>query len=247
MCACPGGPLLILHRVQANDASRILHDLAAGNVDPELVYCKIEEWDHITGSIRYGHGYPEVPLVERRSVLQGTEEDRAAQLRADQSRRHRGVHRGRRLPGALQDADRRQAGAGHRADQGRQAARPRRRRIPDRQQVGVPAQGRLRREVHHLQCRRRRSRRLHEPQRDRERSACLAGGHDHRRLRDGRDPGHHLRSRRISAGGASPEPRASSRRASMVCWATTFWAADSTSISTWWKARERLSAAKRRR
>ncbi len=25
------------------------------------MYCKIEEWDHITGSIRYGHGYPEVP------------------------------------------------------------------------------------------------------------------------------------------------------------------------------------------
>ena len=57
----PGSPLLILHRIQANDAGRILHDITAGTINPELVYCKIEEWDHITGSIRYGHGYPEVP------------------------------------------------------------------------------------------------------------------------------------------------------------------------------------------
>ncbi len=58
----PGNPLLILHRIQANDAGRILHDITAGTINHELVYCKIEEWDHITGSIRYGHGYPEVPL-----------------------------------------------------------------------------------------------------------------------------------------------------------------------------------------
>jgi NADH-quinone oxidoreductase subunit F len=58
----PGSPLLILHRIQANDAGRIVHDIATGTINPDLVYCKIEEWDHITGSIRYGHGYPEVPL-----------------------------------------------------------------------------------------------------------------------------------------------------------------------------------------
>ena len=57
----PGHPLLILHRVQAHDASRIVHDITSGRVNPELVYCKIEEWDHITGTIRYGQGYPEVP------------------------------------------------------------------------------------------------------------------------------------------------------------------------------------------
>ncbi len=56
----PGSPLLILRRVQANDAGRIVHDISAGKIGPELVYCKIEEWDHITGTIRYGHGYPEV-------------------------------------------------------------------------------------------------------------------------------------------------------------------------------------------
>ena len=107
----PGSPLLILRRVQANDASRIVNGITSGNIDPELIYCKIEEWDHITGTIRYGQGYPEVPLLERSSVLQRSEEDRAAQLRPDQSRRYRGVHRRRRLPGAVQDSHRRQAGA----------------------------------------------------------------------------------------------------------------------------------------
>jgi len=59
----PGSPLLILRRVQANDAGRIVHHLTTGKIGPELIYCKVEEWDHITGTIRYGsHGYPEVPL-----------------------------------------------------------------------------------------------------------------------------------------------------------------------------------------
>ncbi|MFZ0860279.1 MAG: NADH-ubiquinone oxidoreductase-F iron-sulfur binding region domain-containing protein [Candidatus Sulfotelmatobacter sp.] len=57
----PGNPLVILRRVQANDATRVLHDLADGNLSPDLIYCKIEEWDHITGHVRYGQGYPEVP------------------------------------------------------------------------------------------------------------------------------------------------------------------------------------------
>src|SRR5271165_6737113 len=57
----PGQPMLILHQVQAGDAGRIIHDISTGQITPDLVYCKVEEWDHITGSIRYGHGYPEVP------------------------------------------------------------------------------------------------------------------------------------------------------------------------------------------
>src|SRR3974390_2977244 len=57
----PGNPLVMLRRVQANDAARLLHDLADGNLSPDLIYCKIEEWDHITGHVRYGTGYPEVP------------------------------------------------------------------------------------------------------------------------------------------------------------------------------------------
>jgi NADH-quinone oxidoreductase subunit F len=57
----PGKPLVILRRVQANDAARLLHDLSEGNLPPDLIYCKIEEWDHITAHLRYGAGYPEVP------------------------------------------------------------------------------------------------------------------------------------------------------------------------------------------
>ena len=57
----PGQPLLILRQVQAHHAGRILHDVVAGNVPPDLVFCKIEEWDHITTAIRFGRGYPEVP------------------------------------------------------------------------------------------------------------------------------------------------------------------------------------------
>jgi NADH-quinone oxidoreductase subunit F len=57
----PGNPLVMLRRVQANDAARLLHDIGEGNLSPDLIYCKIEEWDHITGHVRYGAGYPEVP------------------------------------------------------------------------------------------------------------------------------------------------------------------------------------------
>jgi NADH-quinone oxidoreductase subunit F len=58
----PGSPLVILHRVQAHDATRILHDVSSGSLPPDLIYCKIEEWDHITSSLKYGHGYPEIAL-----------------------------------------------------------------------------------------------------------------------------------------------------------------------------------------
>ena len=57
----PGNPLVILRKVQANDVARLLHDITKGDLTPDLISCKIEEWDHITGHIRYGQGYPEVP------------------------------------------------------------------------------------------------------------------------------------------------------------------------------------------
>ncbi len=57
----PGKPLVILNKVQANEAGRILADIEEGNLTPDLIYCKIEEWDHLTGHVRYGEAYPEVP------------------------------------------------------------------------------------------------------------------------------------------------------------------------------------------
>ncbi|MFN0169205.1 MAG: FAD-dependent oxidoreductase [Bryobacteraceae bacterium] len=57
----PGKPLVILHRIQANDVQAILDDLGAGRIPAELALCKIEEWDHITAHVKYGAGYPEIP------------------------------------------------------------------------------------------------------------------------------------------------------------------------------------------
>jgi NADH-quinone oxidoreductase subunit F len=57
----PGMPMVILSQVKESDASAILDDLAAGRVPAELALCKIEDWDHITGTVKYGSGYPEIP------------------------------------------------------------------------------------------------------------------------------------------------------------------------------------------
>jgi NADH-quinone oxidoreductase subunit F len=58
----PGNPIVLLHRVRANDAVRILEAVSAGTFPSDLVYCKIEEWDHITAHVRYGQGYPEISV-----------------------------------------------------------------------------------------------------------------------------------------------------------------------------------------
>ncbi|MCL6544367.1 MAG: hypothetical protein K6T61_04000 [Bryobacteraceae bacterium] len=57
----PGKPLVILRRVRQADVGAILDELAEGHINPERALCKIEEWDHITGTIRYGEGFPEIP------------------------------------------------------------------------------------------------------------------------------------------------------------------------------------------
>jgi len=66
-----GKPLVILRKVQANDAIRILEDISEGNLTPDLLYCKIEEWDHLTGHVRYGEGYPEVPAWKEVPFFKG--------------------------------------------------------------------------------------------------------------------------------------------------------------------------------
>jgi NADH-quinone oxidoreductase subunit F len=58
----PGHPLLMLHRVQPEHVDQILGGLGQGKLPPpELVLCKIEEWDHVTGHVKYGRGFPELP------------------------------------------------------------------------------------------------------------------------------------------------------------------------------------------
>ncbi len=59
----PGRPLLMLRQVHPNHVDGILSGLGEGRLPPpEITLCKIEEWDHITGHVKYGYGYPDVPL-----------------------------------------------------------------------------------------------------------------------------------------------------------------------------------------
>ena len=67
----PGSPLVFLRRVQANDVGRILQDLSSGNITPDLAYCKVEQWDHITGHLNYGEGYPELRSWEEVPFFKG--------------------------------------------------------------------------------------------------------------------------------------------------------------------------------
>jgi NADH-quinone oxidoreductase subunit F len=67
----PGRPMVVLHRVQSDQVPRILDDLAVGRVTPELPLCRVEEWDHITAHIRFGAGYPELPLWKEIPFFKG--------------------------------------------------------------------------------------------------------------------------------------------------------------------------------
>jgi NADH-quinone oxidoreductase subunit F len=67
----PGGPLVMLKRVHAHDAGRILEGIQSGVMPPDLVYCKIEDWDHITGNVKYGQGYPQIPLWNQVPFFKG--------------------------------------------------------------------------------------------------------------------------------------------------------------------------------
>lgn len=57
----PGKPLLIFKQVKPETVSEIIDYIVTGKVPAHHVLCKIETWDHLTGVIRYGEGYPEIP------------------------------------------------------------------------------------------------------------------------------------------------------------------------------------------
>ena len=100
-------------------------------------------------------------------------------------------------------------------------------------------------EVCTVQRRRGRPRRVHGPQRSRRRPACRDRGHDHRRLRDRREPGLCLRARRVSAGGRAPPDRHQPGARVGVPRQATSWASGSASIWTSGSAPARSSAVKR--
>ncbi len=58
----PGRPIVLMRQVQASDARRIVAAISQGTVPPDLAWCRIDEWDHLTAHIRYGTGFPELPL-----------------------------------------------------------------------------------------------------------------------------------------------------------------------------------------
>ncbi|MCK7521748.1 MAG: hypothetical protein MZV64_30715 [Ignavibacteriales bacterium] len=132
---------------------------------------------------------------------------RPPQLRQHRSGVDRRLHQGRRLPGAAEGA----RGEGPRRpgqhDDRVGAARPRRRRLPDRHEVAVHAPGCRAAKVHHLQRGRGRPGRVHGPLGAGERPALGHRRDDHRRLRDRRRPRLHLRPRRVPEGDRTAEHR----------------------------------------
>src|SRR5579859_1371931 len=49
----PGGPLVILSRVRPNYAGRILEAISTKVMPPYLIFCKLEEWDHVTAQFKF--------------------------------------------------------------------------------------------------------------------------------------------------------------------------------------------------
>ncbi|MCM8814289.1 MAG: proton-conducting membrane transporter, partial [Candidatus Omnitrophica bacterium] len=58
----PGKPLLILAEVVRKDIPALFTYLQSGSAIPKKTLCKIQEWDHITGTVSYGRGFDTVPL-----------------------------------------------------------------------------------------------------------------------------------------------------------------------------------------
>ena len=58
----PRAPLVILHHVRPNDAGQILEAISTKVMPPDLIFCKLDDWDHITAQVKFGQGFPEIPL-----------------------------------------------------------------------------------------------------------------------------------------------------------------------------------------
>ena len=203
----PGNPLVVMHRVHANDAARILEGISTRTLPPDLVYCKIEEWDHITTSLRYGQGYPEIPAWNAIPFFKGQKKivlRNCGLINPSDIEEYIAVGGYQALYKVLIDGRTESV-----IDQIKAA------RLRGRGGAGFLtgnkwdflAKAKADTKYIHLQRRRGRPRRLYEPQRDRRRPAFSARRHDYRRLRDGRYRGHRLCARRVSAGGEPPDPR----------------------------------------
>ncbi len=67
----PGRPLVILAEVTPEDVPHIVDEIADGRVPTTKALCRIEEWDHLTGEVRFGRGLSEIPLWNEIPFFQG--------------------------------------------------------------------------------------------------------------------------------------------------------------------------------
>ena len=135
----------------------------------------------------------------------------------------------------------------HRGGQEVHPARARRGRLPDRDEVGLPAEGQPEAALHVRQRRRERAGHLQGPRDPRARPAPADRGDGRELPRDPLEDGVHLHPRRVPRGRAHARGGASPRRARRATSARTSSARASTSRSTSTAARAPTSAARRRR
>ena len=136
----------------------------------------------------------------------------------------------------------------HRRDEEVGAARPRRRRLPDRPEMVVHAQGgEGPAALPHRQRRRVRARHLQGSRHHASRSASAGRGLPGRGLRHARACRLHLRARRVLQRGAEPDGGDHARPTTPACSARTPAARAGTSISTSIAAPAPISAARRPR
>ena len=58
----PERPLIMLHKVRPEDAAAVIDGISRGELPLDKALCRIEEWDHLTGQVRFGRGLACVPL-----------------------------------------------------------------------------------------------------------------------------------------------------------------------------------------
>ena len=116
--------------------------MAAKTVPERLALCKIEDWDHITAQMHFGDGYPAIPLWNEIPFFRGQKKivlRNCGLINPDDIEEYIAIGGYQSLYKVLIDGTPELV---ERAAQDFAVARPRRRRLLDRPEMGVPAQGR---------------------------------------------------------------------------------------------------------
>ena len=67
----PGQPLVLFSKVTPEDAAYIVEEVGAGRMPTRKALCRIEEWDHLTGQVKYGRGLEDIPLWDELPFFKG--------------------------------------------------------------------------------------------------------------------------------------------------------------------------------